>query len=92
MWTFGIGEIMYIETNVLETIEKRLLIWFRHMKKMIDNRFITWCWNADGRGRRQKPRKWWMDGVKGALLIENSQKKMQRMEYHGKEEYPFVDG
>ena len=61
-----IREIMKVDKNILEVIEERKLRGFRHVKRMGEDRIPIMIleWNAEGRRRRGKPQKKWMDEVR----------------------------
>ena len=67
MWK--LGEDVEKKLSVSQRIDQGVLRWFRHVKRMGNERMAKRVHESDVRGvrRRGRPRKCWMDGVKEVL-------------------------
>jgi hypothetical protein len=51
--------------DIIDTIEKKILQWYGHVKRMSEERITTLNmeWIPEERRKRGRPRKTWMEGV-----------------------------
>lgn len=65
-----IREIMQVETSLINTIERKQLLWYGHMRRMNQDRIPQkiWKWSPANRRKRGRPRKSWEKGIKEAML------------------------
>jgi hypothetical protein len=58
--------------DIMDTIEKKRLQWYGHVKRMPEKRMPKLIMECIPRERRKRgrPRKTWMEGVQGAMTSE----------------------
>jgi hypothetical protein len=81
-----ITAIMEVGKNILQVTEEKRLWWFGHVKRMPGNRLPQKIleWEPEGTQRRERPKKRWLDGVRGAWQTMDWQKRIPDTETDGK--------
>lgn len=69
----GVQRRMGIEESLMTDVERRQLVWYRHVKRMDNTRLTKWImeWIPPHRRKRGRPRKSWMEGVSKAMSSRN---------------------
>jgi hypothetical protein len=64
-----IREVMEVRKNILEVTEEKRLRWFGHVRRMPGNRLPLKIveWEPEGKRRRGRPKKRWIDGVRRSM-------------------------
>jgi hypothetical protein len=66
-----IKEIMGVKgkSDIIDIIEKKILQWYGHVKRMPEERIpkLIMEWIPEGRRKRGCPRKTWVEGVQAAM-------------------------
>jgi hypothetical protein len=66
-----------IERTTVYYIDKRKLLWFGHVKRMLMDRWAKTAldWIPPGRQERERPRRRWTQGIEGAVTARNLQER-----------------
>ncbi|VEN47842.1 unnamed protein product [Callosobruchus maculatus] len=64
-----IREIMNVESTILDTIERKRLLWFGHLQRMPSTRWPKriWQWTPNQRRKRGRPPRCWKDDVMDSM-------------------------
>ena len=76
--------------DIIDIIEKKRLQWYRHVKRMREERIpkLIMKWEPLERRKRGRPRKTWMEGVQAAMTIRSVETDLWR----NGEEWRLVSG
>ena len=76
--------------DIIDIIEKKRLQWYRHVKRMREERIpkLIMKWVPLERRKRGRPRKTWMEGVQAAMTIRSVETDLWR----NGEEWRLVSG
>jgi len=88
----SIKEIMGVKgkPDIIDIIEKKRLQWYRHVKRMPEDRIpkLIMEWIQLERRKRGRPRKRWMEGVQAAMTTRN----LESDQWRNREEWRLVSG
>jgi hypothetical protein len=87
-----IKDIMGVKgkSDIIDIIEKKSLQWYGHVKRMAEERIskLIMEWIPEGRRKRRRPRKTWMEGVQAAMTARN----LEPDQWRNREEWCLVCG
>jgi hypothetical protein len=65
-----------LEETIIKEIEKKQLKWYGHVQRMAEGRLpkIALKWMPKQRRARGRPKKYWMEGIKKAMIERNLMK------------------
>ena len=68
-----IRRIMEVEGTILDTIERKRLLWYGHLQRMDDNRWPKkiWTWSPPEKRKRGRPPRSWKTDVREAMEARN---------------------